>query len=65
MRRPATRPCRQEWRFPAGLIVHEPRLWLPYLAIRFDGVKIGAFVSWAGACDALQASAGVGGVART
>lgn len=46
-------PTRQEWRSRAGVIIHEPRLWLPYIVIRFDGVKLGAYPTWAAAMDEL------------
>jgi hypothetical protein len=33
------------------MIIHEPRLWLPFIAIRFDGVKLGAYPTWGAARD--------------
>lgn len=53
-------PTRQEWRSPAGTIIHEPSLWLPFIVIRFDGVRLGGFPTWAAAreemarCEATQ-----------
>jgi hypothetical protein len=46
-------PTRQEWRSPAGTIIHEPRLWLPYIVIRFDGVRLGGFPTWTAAREEM------------
>jgi hypothetical protein len=55
-------PTRQEWRYNGGMVIHEPRLWLPFIAVRFDGVRLGAFPTWGAARDALAESMGVGPV---
>jgi hypothetical protein len=60
MRPKTLEPSRTEWRLPGGLVIHEPSLWLPYIAVRSDGVRLGAFERWAQARDALAAGAGVG-----
>lgn len=46
-------PTRQEWRSAAGTIIHEPRLWLPYIVIRFDGVRLGGYPTWEAARDEM------------
>ena len=47
--KPLPSPSRQEWRSAAGTIIHEPRLWLPFIVIRFDGVRLGGYPTWAAA----------------
>jgi hypothetical protein len=47
------KPSRQEWRFASGTIIHEPRLWLPYIVIRFDGVRLGGFPTWTAAREEM------------
>ena len=51
--KPLPHPSRQEWRSAVGMIIHEPRLWLPFIAIRFDGVKLGSYPTWGAARDEL------------
>jgi hypothetical protein len=35
------------------MIIHEPRLWLPFIAVRFDGVRLGSYPTWGAARDEL------------
>jgi len=51
--KPLPSPSRQEWRSAVGTIIHVPKLWLPFIAIRFDGVKLGAYPTWGAARDEL------------